>query len=222
MKVAEIKDQKSPGSRAVRVFKINSSSRLEDSVTRQLSDRFIEKLKQEGREVRITERDLSNTVLPYIDQAWISASYTQAHERSDEQHKKLLLSDQLIKELQDADIVIIGAPIYNFSIPAALKAWIDLVARPGVTFRYTGNGPVGLLDGKKAYLILASGGVSIGGDADFASSYLRHVLNFIGIHEVEVIAAERLNTDKQGNLQKAQGQIQRAVSLIQVSQFHAA
>jgi FMN-dependent NADH-azoreductase len=207
---------------AIRVLKINSSSREQGSVTRQLSDSFIDKLTQQGKQVDLSERDVAKITLPFIDESWIGASYTSKDQRTEEQQQRLALSDQLIKELQDADAIVIGVPIYNFSIPAALKAWIDLVARAGVTFRYTETGPVGLLKGKKAYLVLASGGVPVGGEADFASGYMRHVLGFIGIHDVEIIAAERVNIDNDGGLSKAQQQIDRAVSMVQDSNSHAA
>ena len=222
MNVTSMTEPKIRKSDSIRVLKINSSSREQGSVTRQLSDNFIEKLAQESKQVHLTERDVAKVTLPFIDESWIGASYTSKEQRTEEQQQQLVLSDQLIKELQDADAIVIGVPIYNFSIPAALKAWIDLVARAGVTFRYTENGPVGLLKGKKAYVVLASGGVPVGGEADFASGYMRHVLGFIGIGDVEIIAAERLNIDNDGGLSKAQLQIDRAVSMLQDSKSHAA
>ena len=100
------------------------------------------------------------------------------------------LADTLIKELQDADTIIIGSPVYNFGPPASLKAWADLVARAGTTFRYGENGPEGLLNGKKAYIIAVSGGTAIGGDVDFMSGWLKFFLGFIGISDVEIIAAD--------------------------------
>jgi len=96
-----------------------------------------------------------------------------------------------VQELIDSDVLVIGAPLYNFGIPAALKAWIDLIARARLTFRYGENGPVGLLTGKQAFVILASGGTTLGGELDFASAYLRHVLAFVGITDVQFINADR-------------------------------
>jgi len=98
-------------------------------------------------------------------------------------------SDELIAELEAADTIVIGVPVYNFAIPAALKAWVDQIARARRTFRYTETGPEGLLKGKKAYLVVASGGVPVGSDYDFATGYLRHVLGFVGITDVTVIEA---------------------------------
>ena len=115
----------------------------------------------------------------------------------------------------DYDVVVIGAPMYNFSIPAALKAWIDLVARAGLTFRYTENGPVGMLENKKAYVMLATGGTSIGSEIDYASGYLRHVLGFLGIHDVELISAERMNFNDAESKQQAYQQIHHAVEQLQ-------
>ena len=101
-------------------------------------------------------------------------------------------SDTLVAELEAADVLVIGTPIYNFAIPAALKAWFDQVARPRVTFRYTEDGSVGLLGGKKAYIVVASGGVPVGSPVDFATPYIRHMLGFLGISDVEIVAADSL------------------------------
>jgi len=105
----------------------------------------------------------------------------------------------LVEELKAADTIVIGAPIYNFNIPAALKAWIDLIARARLTFKYGENGPVGLLKNKKAYIVMASGGVPIGSAMDFASGYLQHVLAFVGITDVTIIDASQFDLDKEPN-----------------------
>jgi FMN-dependent NADH-azoreductase len=116
-------------------------------------------------------------------------------------------SDELVAELKSADAVVIATPIYNFSVPAPLKAWIDLIARPRVTFRYTPKGPVGLLQGKRAYVAIASGGTPIGGELDFASTYLRHMLGFIGITDVTIIGADGTMVDADSALARAREQI---------------
>ena len=105
--------------------------------------------------------------------------------------------------MQDADTIVIGLPIYNFSVPAAFKAWIDLVARAGLTFSYTENGPKGLLEGKRAILTIASGGVPVGSESDFATNFARHVLGFIGIHDVDVIAADQMAANPDAALENA-------------------
>ncbi|NSY39681.1 FMN-dependent NADH-azoreductase [Leisingera sp. ANG59] len=185
------------------VLHIDSSARTEGSVTRDLSAQIVSRLGA-GNVVR---RDLA-APLPLLDGAWIGANFTPADQRSDEQKQLLALSDSLIAELKQADTIVIGAPIYNFSVPSTLKAWIDLVARVGVTFRYTESGPIGLLEGKRAIVAVASGGTQAGSDIDFATTYLRHVLGFIGITEVEIVAADAMSIDAEGALAKAQTQIQ--------------
>ncbi|MEL6452940.1 MAG: NAD(P)H-dependent oxidoreductase [Pseudomonadota bacterium] len=165
---------------------IDSSARTTGSVTRDLSARIAAQL---GGDV--IRRDLAQA-LPQISEAWVGANFTPADQRDATQRDTLALSDTLVEELKSADTIVIGVPVYNFGVPAALKAWIDLVARAGVTFRYTETGPVGLLTGKRAILAVATGGTQVGSDIDFATGYLRHVLGFIGITDVEVIAADRV------------------------------
>ena len=115
----------------------------------------------------------------------------------------------MIEELKSADTIVIGVPIYNFGIPARLKAWIDLVARAGVTFRYTEAGPQGLLENKRAIIATASGGVPVGSPADFATTYLKQVLAFIGITDVTIIAADQLAVDPEGSVKKAQDAVEQ-------------
>ena len=180
------------------ILHIDSSARRVNSTTRDLSDRVV---KQLGAD-RIIRRDLA-TPLPLLTEDWIAANFTPAEQRDDLQRDRLTLSDELVSELQDADTIVIGLPIYNFSVPAAFKAWIDLVARAGLTFSYTENGPKGLLEGKRAILAIASGGVPVGSEADFATNYARHVLGFIGIHDVDVIAADQMAVNPDAALENA-------------------
>lgn len=183
----------------LRVLRVDASMRRAGSVTRELSDKLIDALAREGRPLSVTRRDLADAPLdgagapPFVDAAWIAANFTAPEERDAAQRAALAGSDALIEELKAAEVIVIGAPIYNFGPPAALKAWIDQVARARVTFRYTENGPVGLLSGKRAYLVIASGGVASGGAVDFATPYLTHVLGFLGVHDVTVIAADELS-----------------------------
>lgn len=137
----------------------------------------------------VTHRDLAAAPLPQIDGAWADARLSDPDSRTDDDKARLALSDTLIAELQAADTIVIGTPVYNFSAPASLKAWMDLVARPGVTFTYTAQGPEGLLSGKKAIVIVASGGTKIGSDYDHLTPHLRLFLGFIGITDVEFVAA---------------------------------
>lgn len=164
------------------ILRIDASARKTGSVTRALADRIIDGFGAAD----ITHRDLTDA-LPQITEAWVGANFTKPDDRTDAQRAALAQSDGLIAELQSADTIVIGMPVYNFGIPAALKAWIDLVARAGVTFRYTESGPEGLLKGKRAIIAAASGGVPIGSPADHATPYLRQVLGFIGIKDVEIL-----------------------------------
>ncbi|CUH78930.1 FMN-dependent NADH-azoreductase [Tritonibacter multivorans] len=180
------------------VLHIDSSARLTGSATRDLSAAVVAKLAPET----VIRRDVA-TPLPLLDATWVGANFTPAEDRSAEQRATLALSDELVAELQAADTIVIGAPIYNFSIPATLKAWLDQVARAGVTFKYTENGPEGLLTGKRAIIVAASGGTPVGADFDYAVPYLRHMLGFIGIADVEIIAADQQAIDAEGSMAKA-------------------
>ncbi|WP_170373298.1 FMN-dependent NADH-azoreductase [Ruegeria arenilitoris] len=181
------------------ILHIDASARRTGSATRDLSARIVRHLGAS----RIIRRDLA-TPLPLLTEDWITANFTPADQRDATQRDLLALSDELVKELQQADTVVIGLPIYNFSVPAAFKAWIDLVARAGLTFSYTENGPKGLLEGKRAILAIASGGTAVGSEIDFATGYARHVLGFIGIHDVDVVAADRMALDPEATLSNAQ------------------
>ncbi|KIC21778.1 MULTISPECIES: FMN-dependent NADH-azoreductase [unclassified Leisingera] len=185
------------------VLHLDSSARTEGSVTRDLSAQIVSRLDADT----VIRRDLA-APLPLLDGAWIGANFTPADQRSEADKQLLALSDALVAELKQADTIVIGAPIYNFSVPSTLKAWIDLVARVGVTFRYEETGPIGLLEGKRAIIAVASGGTQAGSDIDFATTYLRHVLGFIGITEVEIVAADAMSIDAEGALAKAKNQIE--------------
>jgi FMN-dependent NADH-azoreductase len=188
------------------ILRIDSSGRSTGSASRALTDQLIARLRAENPEARIETRDLA-WGLPFVTENWINANFTPEDERDDGHREALAQSDALVAELEATDIIVIGAPIYNFGIPATLKAWIDMVARAGKTFRYTDNGPVGLLEGKKAYVAMASGGTEVGSSIDFASGYLKHVLGFIGIHDVEFFAADQLMMHGEQKLEAAKSAI---------------
>jgi len=189
------------------ILQINSSGRFKGSVTRQLSKLVVKLLVKNHPELTLTTRELA-TGLPFIDEQWIGANFTASEQRSDLQLEALSFSDQLVNELQSAAHIVIASPIYNFSIPAVLKAWIDLVARAKLTFRYTEKGPEGLLKGKKAYVVVASGGVAVGSEMDHASRYLKQVLGFIGITDVTIIDASKVNLAEDHNNDSAELQIE--------------
>ncbi len=198
--------------KSLRILEISSSGRYDGSVTRQLSADLIAALEDRHQYVDITRRNVGSGV-PFVNEAWIEANFTPDEERTLKHRETLAYSDELVNELKNADAVVIGVPVYNFSIAATLKAWIDMIARARLTFQYTENGPVGLLKGKKAYLVVATGGVPVGSPMDFATPYLRHALSFVGITDVEIIAADRINTDIEESMDRARAQIAEAVHL---------
>lgn len=177
-------------SNSLRILRVDASARVEGSVSRQLADALISELGERAPAVSVVQRDVS-LGLPFVDAAWVGANLTDPAARTAEQRQVLAHSDSLVEELTAADVLVVATPIYNFGVPASLKAWIDQVARARLTFRYTESGPVGLLSGKKAYIVMASGGTEVGGGIDFATPWLRFVLGFLGITDVEVIAADR-------------------------------
>lgn len=180
------------------ILRIDASARTAGSSSRSLTDAVIEKLAPDN----IVTRDLT-AALPFVTEDWIGANFTDEAERTDDQKAALALSDSLVDELLAADTLVIGTPIYNFAVPAALKAWIDLIARARKTFQYTATGPEGLLTGKKAFILIASGGTEVGSDIDFASGYLKHVLAFVGITDVTVIAADQQMMKGEAALEQA-------------------
>jgi len=184
-----------PNSNQIKVLLVTASAQQDGSVTRRFAGEMITQLQAQHSphgDVEVTQREVAKG-LPFIDAEWVNANFTPADKRSSEQRARLSQSDALVQEIKDADILLIASPIYNFSVPASLKAWIDMVARVGLSFNYTPDGPVGLLKDKKAYIVMASGGTEFGSDIDYASGYLQHVLGFIGIDDVSLIAAERFN-----------------------------
>ncbi|NNF91445.1 MAG: FMN-dependent NADH-azoreductase [Boseongicola sp.] len=190
-----------------RILRLDASARTEGSVSRELNDRIVDRFNRDGA-VDVKRRDLAETPLPFLDAQWIGANFTPADDRNAEQDTALALSDELIAEVQNADILLFGLPIYNFGVPATLKAWVDLIARAGVTFEYSQYGPKGLLEGKRAIISVASGGTEVGSDFDFATTYLRHILAFIGITDVIIVAADRLSLDAEAALEKAREEIE--------------
>jgi len=183
------------------ILRIDASARRTGSISRDLTDHILDRLAT-GAPLNVTTRDLADG-LPQIDEAWIGANFTAPADRSEAQRAALELSDSLVAELQAADTLVIGLPIYNFGVPAALKAWIDLIARVGVTFQYTADGPQGLLAGKRVIIALASGGTEMGSDFDFATGYIRHVLGFVGISDVQFVRADRSAIDPEGSVKAA-------------------
>lgn len=192
--------------RQISILEVSASGRRADSVSRMLTQDIIAALDSRHAAIGVTRRDLADGI-GLVDEAWISANFTADEERNGAQRDRLAESDALVAELQQADIVVIGTPIYNFGIPASLKAWVDMIARARLTFRYAENGPEGLLQGKKAYIVIASGGVPVDSPVDFATPYLRHALRFVGITDVEIVAADQLNLKSTDSIDAARARI---------------
>ena len=188
------------------ILEINSSGRKDGSVSRQLLARVTERFRVADPSVTVASRDVSDG-LPVVGESWINANFTPKGDRSADQGTLLSLSDELVAELRAADTIVIGLPIYNFGVPAALKAWIDLVARAGETFEYSETGPKGLLAGKRAIVTVASGGVPVGSPMDHATTYLTQVLNFIGIMDITYVSATGLAMDPDAAIKTAYDEI---------------
>lgn len=158
-----------------------------------LAEHFISEFVTQHPGTDVTRRDLAAQPIPHLDLATLQANMTPADQRTPEQQALAATADSAIAELQAADVLVLGVPMYNFGIPSTLKAWIDSIARAGTTFRYTANGPEGLLKGKQAYVLAARGGAYQGTPADTQTPYLKTFLGFIGITDVTFVYAEKLN-----------------------------
>ena len=195
-----------------KVLVIKSSLNGEQGNSNQLTEQFLTKLAQQTQ-VTITERDLSGQSLPHLEQKEMSAWMTPAAERSTEQVQLAAISDQLIDELKAHDTIVVAMPMYNFGVPSNFKAWIDRIARAGVTFKYTETGPVGLLDNKEVVIIAARGGMYQGTEKDSQSQYLNDVFNFVGLSDIRFIYAEGLNMpEKELRLAKAAEQMEKTAA----------
>ncbi len=192
------------------ILRVDASPRRDNSNSRTLGDELVARLSAIGSIRSVTSRDLANGI-EFIDDTWITASATPVDQLSQAQRDRLALSDELVAELAAADILIITTPIYNFSVPATLKAWIDLVARARATFRYSEEGSQGLLRDKHGILVITSGGTRLGSDSDYVSDYLRQFLGFLGIRQVDIVAADGIAEDWQASLADARRQIDALV-----------
>lgn len=188
------------------ILRVESSIKGENSVSRRLTDRVMARVLAANPGAAVVTRDLSRGV-PQIDGTWVGAVYTPADARSADQARIAAYSDALLAEVRAADLLVIALPVYNFGVPAQLKSWIDHLARKGETFQYTEAGPEGLLTGKRAIVVMSSDGTRIGSAIDFASGYVRHMLGFFGITEVEFVAADAIVYDPEGTLKKAEAQV---------------
>ncbi len=174
------------------ILQINASARREGANSTRVAERIVARLQAANPGATVTVRDLAVTPHPVLDETALGALFTPAEKRTAEQAARVALDDALIAEIQAHDTVVLGVPMYNFGVPVQLKNWIDAIARVGVTFRYTENGPEGLLEGKQVYLALARGGRYRDTPADSQVPYLKTVLGFLGLTDLHFIYAEGL------------------------------
>lgn len=174
------------------ILQINASARSEGANSTRVANTIVNRLKAANQCAKVTLRDLAVTPHPMLDEAALGALFTPADQRTPEQAARAALDDALIAEIQAHDTIVLGVPMYNFGVSVQLKNWIDAIARVGVTFHYTETGPEGLLKGKKVYVALARGGLYRGTDKDAQVPYLKTVLGFLGMTDLQFIYAEGL------------------------------
>jgi len=191
----------------MKIYQIDSSARKEGSTSRALAKKLLEKIK--SPEDEIIYRDL-NEEMVFVSGLTESGMNIEKKDQTDHHRKMFELSDQLVKELKESDIIIISAPIYNYGPPATLKAWSDLAARVGETFKFKPNGRrEGLLKNKKAYLVITSGGTKLNSKEDFLTPWLKFILNFFGIEKIETINADQMALDYEKSIKEAEEQIEK-------------
>jgi FMN-dependent NADH-azoreductase len=174
------------------ILQINSSARSTGSESTRLADAIVAKVSAANPGAQVTRRDLAAQPHPILDEAALGALFTPADARTDAQKARVALDDALIAQVQAADVVVIGAPMYNFGMTVQLKGWFDAIARAGVTFQYGANGPEGLLTGKKVYVTLSRGGMHRNGASDTQVPHLKMLLGFLGMTDVTLIYSEGL------------------------------
>ncbi|MEO6452854.1 MAG: FMN-dependent NADH-azoreductase [Ginsengibacter sp.] len=180
----------------MKILHLISSPREEASMSIKLGNTIIEKLQEENPESRLTVRNLAKTTFPHLEEVHLNSFFTPAENLTPELIEAIKHSDEAIAELKNADVIVIGVPMYNFSIHSTLKAWIDHIARAGQTFRYTEKGPEGLIKNKKVYLAISSGGIYSQGPMkayDFTESYIRSILGFLGMTDITAFRVEGLS-----------------------------
>ena len=198
-----------------KILHIDSSIKGDDSDSRQLSKAFIDMWQAEHWDDEVIVRDIVSTPLPHIDGTLLAGLFSPAESHTEATKAALARVDELIEEFMASDIVVIGAPMYNFGIPSTLKAWLDHIVQAGRTFKYTENGPVGLAKGKCVFILSTRGGVYEESPLDHQVAYLKTVLGFLGIEDIRVVQAEGLNMSpekREHSLAAAEDDIQRALS----------
>lgn len=195
------------------LLQINASIMNGKGQSSQLANQFVAAFKERRPDAAVIVRDVAATEpVPHLNAERFGAFIAKPEDRSAEQHAIVAYSDELIREVKEASVIVIGLPMYNFGVPSQLKAYFDHIARAGVTFAYTEKGPKGLITGKKAYVFATRGGVYVGTPLDTQTSYVRDFLRFLGITDVEFVYAEGLNMgpqNKEASLVKASADIAR-------------
>ena len=199
------------------ILQINSSARADGSHSSALAKTIVERVQSSlpAEAASVTVRDLGRTPHPELNESTLQALFTPVELRTPEQAARVALDDALIAELQAADVVVLGVPMYNFGVPASLKNWIDAISRAKVTFQYTENGPEGLLKGKKVYVALTRGGQYRNTPSDSQVPYLKTVFAFLGMTDVQFVYAEGLAMGpeaEQRALTSARAQIEEVVA----------
>ncbi|MBA5637566.1 NAD(P)H-dependent oxidoreductase [Duganella sp. LX20W] len=197
------------------ILQINSSARSTGSESTRLADALVAKLSATAANVSVTRRDLAAQPHPVLDEAALQALFTPAEQRNAEQAARVALDDALIAQVQAADVIVIGSPMYNFGITVQLKSWFDAIARAGVTFKYTATGPVGLLTGKKVYVAVARGGMHRGAPSDTQLPHLKTFLAFLGLTDVQFVYAEGMGLGPDA-VAKAQAQADAEINAVLV------
>ena len=198
---------------ATRILRLDASANPGASSSRLLGDDLLAHFESHNPKIEIRTRDL-NQDAQFVDGDWIAANFTADDDRSEAHIQRLAQSDELIAELKWADHILLTTPMYNFGVPATLKAWVDQVCRAGVTFRYSAEGPVGLLTGKRADIVITTGGAPLDSPIDFVSGYLRQVFAFIGINEVNITGADGMNRDATQSIARARQQIEQRYAAV--------
>lgn len=197
------------------ILQINSSARSTGSASTRLADALVARVLAANPEAAVVRRDLAAEPHPVLDEPTLQALFTPAEQRTAEQAARIALDDALIAQVQAADVIVVGAPMYNFGITVQLKSWFDAIARANVTFKYTEKGPVGLLSGKKVLVGLSRGGLHRGNATDSQVPYLNTMFGFLGLSDVQYVYSEGMGMGPEA-VARAQAQADAEINAILV------
>ncbi len=194
-----------------KLLRIDSSPRKNSSISRQLADILQEKIENEGNHTTISRDVYYDHLIKLGNEDSVTAYFTPLNQQTEIQREAITASNTLATEFADADTYLFAVPMYNFGVTAGLKTYIDLIARAGISFKYTEKGPEGLLDGKKAYVIITTGGTKLGTELDFVSGYMTTFLNFVGITDIEFINSDQVMVSAEKILSDAKEEINELI-----------